>query len=359
MDKASQRKARDEKAVAYIEQALKEGGTPPFMANRTMPSAINMGAKMALADGFVKSVAAFRSIFQRMRDDGTEPDWDLYRPAQYVPSLPPETPEIERNSYRQITKPDADLKRVLAIGDAHDSPEITDKSRFKWLGRLAADRGYSHIVQIGDWLTLDSLSTHDKPGTLRHAQKPTFQEDLDSFHASQKAFQIGLAGHKPKKDFIEGNHEWRASRFENETPAMHGLCHHAIQEAFAQWGWRYTPFAEFRFINGVGYIHAPINGLGKPMGGKTAMQRAANESTFDFVCGHTHNFNVYEAAKLGGQGVTAINLGCALPWGFIEPYAKHSTSNWWWGAVEIATVNGRVIGTKQFSMLELEDRYGD
>ena len=46
--------------------------------------------------------------------------------------------------------------RVLAIGDAHDGPRIP-KDRFRWFGRLAADTQPDVIVQIGDFLSLDSL----------------------------------------------------------------------------------------------------------------------------------------------------------------------------------------------------------
>ena len=47
--------------------------------------------------------------------------------------------------------------KVMVIGDAHDSPSIQDKRRFLWMGRHAAETGPDVIVQIGDFLSLDSL----------------------------------------------------------------------------------------------------------------------------------------------------------------------------------------------------------
>src|SRR5690606_29922666 len=52
----------------------------------------------------------------------------------------------------QVPKADGTPIRVLAIGDAHDSPEIPDKSRFRWMGQLAAEEKPDWIVQIGDFL---------------------------------------------------------------------------------------------------------------------------------------------------------------------------------------------------------------
>ena len=79
-------------------------------------------------------------------------------------------------------------QRVLAIGDAHDSPHLPDKSRFQWMGRHANATRPDHIVQIGDWFTFDSCTQHDGNGTIRGRSKPTFRADMKSGAASMDAF---------------------------------------------------------------------------------------------------------------------------------------------------------------------------
>ena len=59
------------------------------------------------------------------------------------------------------SKPD-ETKRVLAIGDCHDSPSLSDKNRFFAMGNYAKIKQVDQIIQIGDFATCDSLNSFDK-----------------------------------------------------------------------------------------------------------------------------------------------------------------------------------------------------
>jgi hypothetical protein len=49
----------------------------------------------------------------------------------------------------------------LVIGDPHCTPKASNE-RFLWAGRLAADYKVSHIICMGDFCSMDSLSSYDR-----------------------------------------------------------------------------------------------------------------------------------------------------------------------------------------------------
>jgi hypothetical protein len=78
------------------------------------------------------------------------------------------------------------------------------------------------------------------------------------------------------------------------------------------------------------------------------------------VSGHTHRRQVHDSPKIGPIDVISmVEIGCGLPWGEVESYAKHGMTGWWYGIVPM-TVQGGVITDLNFiSMLSLRRRYSD
>ena len=246
---------------------------------------------------------------------------------------------------------------VLAIGDTHDSPKI-DKSRFLWLGKMANDLGVDRIIQIGDFLTFDSLCSLEANDTLRGKEKPTFELDIESGHEAMMAFDRGLKGHDCPKHVTLGNHEDRAISFTNRTPEVAGMLTGHIDNLFMSHKWTYSPYGLVYFLGSVGFVHAPLNTLRRPYGGKTAMQRIANDVCHDLVYGHDHKGGDFPCPKIGtNQKITILNLGCALPDGYVESYVGHGTSGWKYGANLIKIRDGRIAASSFTPMTELEEKY--
>ena len=279
----------------------------------------------------------------------------------------------EYEKIRPLTKPVIPVKaggssggeiyRVLVIGDAHDAPDIP-KDRFTWFAKYAEDHGCERIVQIGDWGTFDSLSTHDNTATYAGRLKGAFHDDVRSYKESHEAFAEGLSpGSRIKKHITKGNHDdtttgGRIGRYENVHPEVVGVMGTMIADIDADHGWTSSQFGEFYFIGGVGFVHVPLNELGKPYGGKTAGPRIANDAIFDIVYGHDHKRRSHRAPKVGPQKhVSVINVGCALPWGHVENYASLSTTGWWWGIVDLTIQGGHVISENAVPMIQLEKMY--
>ena len=248
--------------------------------------------------------------------------------------------------------------RVLGIGDAHDSPSLPDKSRFYWMGRQAAELQVTHVIQIGDFLTFDSLCRYEGNDTLRGKHKPSFRDDILSGKDALSAFRDGLCGYKPELHLLLGNHEDRAFSFTNRTPEMEGILAGEIDNLFASFDWNVYPYGQINFFSGVGFVHVPLNRLGKPYGGKTAKNQIANDCLHDLVFGHDHMGGEITAQKVGtNQSVTVLNLGCALPMGHVEAYVGHGQSGWRYGCYSLE-IEGRIRSAKFYSMNELEASFG-
>lgn len=348
-------------AVERVNQMLREGKRPRGH-NGTGPAAVGAAAAQAVRDGFTNSIGAFEGLL-RVADtrDGLTPDDTLYRPQGYQQPAPSAVVNPAPHPEPMMARPCGESVRVLVIGDLHQDPRHPHRLEVLTnLARYASAQRFDHIVQIGDWSTWDSVNQHDRNETLGARLKPSIRQDMDNLKASLQAWRAGMAkGYKPKQSIVLGNHENRLERFENANPEAHGSFTRERDELFLGFGWKTRPYGELFYIQNVAYTHHPINGAGRAFGGETGPQRAANKTTVAMVSGHTHKRQLHDSGKIGPQGVISmVEVGCAMPWGEVESYAKLGITGWWWGCVPM-TVNAGVITDLSFvSMLEIEDRYG-
>jgi hypothetical protein len=54
-----------------------------------------------------------------------------------------------------------------------------------------------------------------------------------------------------------------------------------------------------------------------------------------------------------------VEIGCGLPWGTVEAYAKHSLTGWWYGAVMMTLQGGAITDLNFISMPSIRARYSD
>jgi hypothetical protein len=317
-------------------------------------SAVEAAAAEALQTGWITGRQTFHTRLRTAKDlHHIEPDWSLYRPRQYL-HAPAGLPAVAFQEHVAEPDPDGEPERCAVIGDAHDSPHLPDKSRFRWLGAYIQEHGFTRVRATGDWLSLDCFSTHQDPASFAARTKPTFDMDMESFHESQRAFQVGLDGHLLKKGITLGNHENRAARYDNAHPD--GTLHMVkLEEAFLQWGWRTTPYGEYVFVGGVGFTHIPFNAIGKPL----AAGQRANKAMFDTVHGDDHRATAMTDFKSGPvRSPTIYSAGTALPPGFIEGYANKGGSTWRSGICEATLWGGFVRKWSFEEMILLKRRYG-
>jgi hypothetical protein len=54
-----------------------------------------------------------------------------------------------------------------------------------------------------------------------------------------------------------------------------------------------------------------------------------------------------------------VEVGCGLPWGTVESYARHGLTGWWYGVVPMTVNAGMITDLAFVSMIELRRRYSD
>lgn len=287
-------------------------------------------------------------------DEGRARAYRYQQPGPHVRLAPAEP--------AQPPAPEGEAYRVLVIPDRHNDPRHPHRlAATTWIARFGSETRVADVVDLGDSCTWDSVSRHAKDDTLKGRLKPGIRDDLANHLESLQAFERGRAADwKPRKKKARGNHEQRLWAFEDLNPAAVDTHTLAYSEHLAQFGWRERPYGEIFYVGGVGFTHAPFNGMGKPMGGVTLGNRAGALLTQSLVHGHTHQRGHYSAKKLGlTDSVSVLQCGCALPWGEVEDYASHQPTGWWWGVV-LLTIQGGVITDENWvSMLTLRNRYSD
>lgn len=352
-----------EEAVARVEAELRAGFTPIGHGNGA--SAVEAAARKAIAEGWVRSNSSFQTRLRTARDRyHLEPDWSLYRAPRYQQPVPKIVLQVAGAPPQEASEPAGTPRRVLVIGDLHEDPRKPHRMQvLTWLARMASEERFERVIQVGDWSTNDSASTHEKGDSRQARFKPGFRDDLDNLTASHQAWRRGMApDYRPRLDFLMGNHEYRFERFENAHPETYQTYTLSRDEIFAQFGWRVRPYGELFYVEQVGFAHHAVNGAGRAFGGKTGPQRAANESTIAIVGGHTHRRQSYDAPKIGPGGViTMVEVGCAMPWGEVETYVQsdHTPLGWWWGATVMTVQDGLITDLDFRSMRDIRDRFSD
>ena len=256
------------------------------------------------------------------------------------------------------SKPE-ETKRVLAIGDCHDGPNLPNKRRFFAMGNYAKQNQVDQIVQIGDFASVDSLNRFDSNDTLKGKMKPSFAQDMKSFQQAVRAFHKGLDGYDVPKHVTLGNHEDRIWSYTNRNPEIVEMLDQILFATMDDYGWTYSPYGEFFFIGDVGFTHAPLNTMGKAYGGMHCENQIARDAMHDVVFGHTHKRTDKTFPKMGNQFVNVINLGTSLPEGHIEEYAKHTLTGWSYGVYDIQIKDGKIDERTWIPMNNLIERYGE
>ena len=100
----------------------------------------------------------------------------------------------------------------LVIGDPHCTPKASN-DRFLWAGKFARDLKPDTIICMGDFASMDSLSSYDKGKKSFEGRR--YKKDIDHAHDALDKFNKGLEGRRPRKIMLLGNHEERIDRTKN------------------------------------------------------------------------------------------------------------------------------------------------
>lgn len=255
--------------------------------------------------------------------------------------------------------------RVLVVGDAHAKPN-QDLSRFAILGRViereardAKDLGVPfHVVVIGDWADMESLSSYDKG--KRSFEGRRYTSDVA---AANEALRLTRRNCAPdaweyaQKHVTLGNHEHRIMRATNDLSELDGLIHTDDLE-FAAYGFNVLPFLQPLWLNGVGFCHYFASGaMGRPVSGVNLGRSLILKTLESVVVGHNHMLDFYTLTTAAGRRMCALSAGCYFE--HDEDYAGQANAMFWRGLVMLDDVRDGHFDVRTFTLQALRREYAD
>ena len=216
----------------------------------------------------------------------------------------------------------------LVIGDPHCNPKASN-DRFLWAGKLARDLKPDTIVCMGDFSSLDSLSSYDKGKKSFEGRR--YKKDIDHAHDALEKFNKGLNGRRSRKVMLLGNHEDRIDRIVDETPELDGTIS-TKDLKFKEFGWEVFAYQEPVAIDGVHYCHNyPTGIMGKPISGDNIARSLLLKNKVSSTVGHCHLFDYSMCTIPSGRKVLGLSAGCYLH--HKEDYARNTQRLWWSGLI--------------------------
>ena len=213
-------------------------------------------------------------------------------------------------------------KTILIIPDGHVDAD-QDLSRWVYLGNLIIARKPDMIVQLGDFLTMKSLSFWDKNNRLT-MEDLRFAKEMQAGrtvmdllfgpmnHYNKKMRDQKGKQYKPEVIWLEGNHEYRIDRYMDQHPVMQGQLELHLPQNLNYGAYPIdliVPYKEYVYRDGIAFCHVPFNGRA-PVTGIYIAKRALEVMGMSVVFGHAHRWQEQDFDRHGVSTIQALCAGC-------------------------------------------------
>ena len=211
----------------------------------------------------------------------------------------------------------------LVMGDPHCTPKASN-DRFLWAGRLAADFKVTHVICMGDFCSMDSLSSYDRAKKSFEGRR--YQRDMQHSHEALALFNKGLGKHKPRKIMLHGNHEDRIDRFVDENPELDGTLKISDLQ-FKKYGWQEIPYKQMKVVDGIHYAHHfPSGIMGSAISGENIGRSLLTKHKVSATVGHSHLLDYAISTLPNGKKLHGLSAGCYLS--HDEHFARDTQHMW-------------------------------
>jgi hypothetical protein len=248
----------------------------------------------------------------------------------------------------------------LIIPDVQAKPGV-DFRHLAWIGKYIVEKQPDHIICIGDFADMESLSSYDKG--KQKAEGKRYSKDIES---AQEAMDLLLSPmreynkrmkktkhkqYKPKMTLTLGNHEARIMRAVDDAPELYG---HLSYDDLPYEDWDVRGFLEPVIIDGICYSHYMANPMsGRPYGGQTSL--ILKNVGRSFIVGHAQKLDVATRHLLTGEQQWGIIAGaCYL---HKEDYKGPQGNDHWRGIIMAHRVIDGSFDPMFISLDYLKDRY--
>lgn len=182
------------------------------------------------------------------------------------------------------------------------------------------DHPWDTIIQVGDFLDFDCISSHNDRN-LRAIARKTVQSDYNYGRRILDRWQ--RLAPKAKLVIIEGNHEDRVNRYIDANPQMEGMMEVPIGLELQQRGVQWVPYwsqGESYRVGNAFFIHGRYTN--EHHAKKHVMRYGVN-----VFYGHLHDVQCFPLV-LQGEDKTIVgqSLGCLCR--YDQSYLKGAPTNW-------------------------------
>lgn len=253
-------------------------------------------------------------------------------------------------------------KRYFIVPDVQTGPDVPT-NHVDWAAQAIVEYMPDVIVVLGDWWTMDSLSTYDGPGTLE-AEGRRVSEDIavgnEAFERlaapmNKKIARLTKGKRKrwsPHCVFCFGNHEHRITKAISREPKWKDFLSLDLLKTpgFERYG-----FLEIVELDGIKFSHYFANThSGKPIGG--SIDNRLNKIGSSFVQGHEQGF-LYGIRQFPGS-LRRHGLVCGSFYQHNEAYRGAQGTGEWRGCVVLNRVEDGDYDLMPLRMEYLKEKYG-
>ena len=251
----------------------------------------------------------------------------------------------------------------LVIPDPHSIPGHSNE-RAEGIGKLIADLKPEVVINMGDGADMESLSSYDKGLGSFHGR--SYEKDIDAFLDFEDRLWEPMRRQKkkrPRRIFLEGNHEHRIKKAMDQMPEYTGH-RYGISFRDLDLDHYYDDVVEYEggtpgivTVDGVSYAHYFIAGVsGRPVSGEHQAYALITKNFTSCTQGHTHTVDWSVRTDTFGRKI--MGLVCGVGIDYNSSWAGHSNDLWWRGVVFKRHVEDGVYDPQFISMESLKKEYG-
>lgn len=248
----------------------------------------------------------------------------------------------------------------LIIPDSHAHPDHNN-DRADWLGKLILDIKPDVVINLGDMWDMASMSGYDKGKKSFHGK--SYKKDIDAGLDFDERLWAPLRKAKkkrPRRVFIEGNHEFRLKKLLDLQPELEGTVGFNDLDL----GYNYDDIVEYTGntpgtikIDGIHYAHYFVSGvMGKPIGGEHPAYSLITKKFTSCTCGHIHTTDYAIRTEVDGKRIHGLVAGVYQD--YESSWAGEVNKLWWRGVIVKRNVDNGAYDPEWISIEALKKTYG-
>ena len=240
----------------------------------------------------------------------------------------------------------------LVIPDPHVKMGVSN-NRFIWAAKFANEVKPDVIICLGDWVNMDSLSHFDRGKKAFEGRR--YNREIEHAEEALYYFNKYFKVKKCIKIMLEGNHEYRITKFVEDNPELDGKL--SVGDIpFEEYGWEVHEYERIIEIDGILYCHNIASGvMGKPISGDYVASNLLKKNFQSATVGHSHLFDYAIRSMHNGRKIMGLNAGCYLH--HKESFAKGTQRLWWSGLIVKRNVDKGEYDLETINIKELKNRY--